>query len=148
MLSGMRPPHRPEREDDAMTDQPDTEAVRVARLEAVAAVRAHVTDNDQRLADVIVDDTEDTVELARAAVGFASSLLLLLPGQHAAARPRRAPRGRRHRPGPTNLTRMVMRRHACRDDLGTRGRGRGISGPLRSAETSPPVYLSLACRVT
>ena len=62
-----------------MTDQPDTEAVRVARLEAVAAVRAHVTDNDQRLADLIVDESEDTVELARAAVGFASSLLLLMP---------------------------------------------------------------------
>lgn len=55
------------------------EVLRIARLEAVAAVRAHVTDNDRHLADVIVDDTEDAVELARAAVGFASSLLLLLP---------------------------------------------------------------------
>ena len=55
------------------------EVLRVARLEAVAAVRAHVTDNDQHLADVIVDDTEDAVELARAAVGFAACLLLLLP---------------------------------------------------------------------
>jgi len=55
------------------------EVLRVARLEAVAAVRAHVTDNNQRLADLIVGDTEDAVELARAAVGFASSLLLLLP---------------------------------------------------------------------
>ncbi len=54
------------------------EAVRVARLEAVAAVRAH-TNNDQSSADLIVDDTEDAVELARAAVGFAASLLLLLP---------------------------------------------------------------------
>jgi len=55
------------------------EVLRVARLEAVAAVRAHVTDNDQRLDDLIVDEAEDTVELARAAVGFASCLLLLLP---------------------------------------------------------------------
>ena len=34
---------------------------------------------------------------------------------------------RRHRPGPTNVTRVVMRRHASRDDLGTSGRGREIS---------------------
>ena len=56
----------------------NSEVLRVARLEAVAAVRAH-TDNDQPRADLIVDNTEDPVELARAAVGFAACLLLVMP---------------------------------------------------------------------
>jgi len=36
---------------------------------------------------------------------------------------------------------------ASRDDLGTRGRGREISEPLRPAETSPPVHPSPPHRV-
>ncbi len=47
-----------------------------------------------------------------------------------------------------NVTRVVMRRHVSRDDLGTKGRGVGISEPLSLAETSPPLYLSLPDRVT
>jgi len=48
-------------------------------------------------------------------------------------------------PGPRGP--MVMRRQASRDDLGTRGRGIGISEPLRPAETSPRPSLSPTHRV-
>lgn len=59
----------------------DAEARRVARLEAVAAVRSLVEGRADEL-DAVLSSTEDAKELAHALAGLAGSLMTLVPQDH------------------------------------------------------------------